>query len=247
LSVAADRYSPGSRRSSLRSRATAIGLTLAAELLFLLLLLGLNPSLPSRILSRPTMVSLDLTPATPETRQPVQARKQTAKALPKQVTPAPARPASKPPPLPPSPLIPLTKAELAAADIANLGTHAPGAKAAGSQTAAVGPGEGPGGAHLYNAEWYREPTDGELAFYMPKSGVDLGSWAQIGCQTVEHYHVDNCILLGESPPGSGLARAMRLASWQFLVRPPNVDGRPLVRSWVRIRIDFTRNGSIRGG
>lgn len=229
------------RRSSPRRRATAIALTLAAELLFLLILLGLNPTLPSKILSPPTVVSLDLSPATPATRTPTprtRAKAQTQSARPKLTLPTP-----KPPPLPPSPFVKLSKAEMAAADISNLGSHAPGASAAGA-SAAMGPGEGPGGAHLYNAEWYREPTNGELAYYLPKSGVDRGSWAQIGCQTVAHYHVENCILLGESPPGSGLARAMRLAAWQFLVRPPNIDGKPLVGSWVRIRIDFTDKADL---
>lgn len=225
------------RRSSPRRRAIAIGLTLAAELLFLIILLGLNPTLPIKILSPPTVLTLDLSPATPasRTREP----RRTLKARPQAARPTLVTPQPKPPPLPPSPLIALSKADLAAADISNLGSHAPGASQGTQSAAAMGPGEGPGGAHLYNAEWYREPTNGELAYYLPKSGVDRGSWAMIGCQTVARYHVDNCYLLGESPPGSGLARAMRLAAWQFLVRPPNIDGKPLVGSWVRIRIDFT--------
>ena len=225
------------RRSSPRRRATAIALTLAAELIFLLILLGLNPTLPSKILTPPTALTLDLSPATPATR--TLAQRHTLKAQPQAATPKPVTPRPKPPPLPPSVLLKLSKADMAAADISNLGSHAPGASTESASASAQGPGEGPGGAHLYNAEWYREPTDGELAYYLPKSGVDRGSWAQIACQTIQHYHVDNCYLLGESPPGSGLARAMRLASWQFLVRPPSLDGKALIGSWVRIRIDFT--------
>jgi protein TonB len=238
---------PDWKRASPRRRATAIGLTIAAELLFLLILLGLNPNLPSKILTPPTVITLDLSPDPPATQS--RARQPTPKARP-QAQPQAARPMPQPPRAklptpPPLPLIPLSKAEMAAADISNLGSRAPGAGASsnGSQTAATGPGEGPGGAHLYNAEWVREPTDGELASYLPKDGVDRGSWAQIACKTVERYHVEDCRLLGESPPGSGLARAMRLASWQFLVRPPRIDGKPLVGSWVRIRIEFNEKAS----
>ena len=105
-----------------------------------------------------------------------------------------------------------------------------------SPTAAVG--EGPGGVTLYKAEWVREPSDAELRTYLPRD-VGPGSWALIACQTIAHNQVENCAQLGESPRGSGLSKAMRLAAWQFKVRPPRIDGKPMVGAWVRIRIDFS--------
>ena len=123
-------------------------------------------------------------------------------------------------------------------DISKLGSNAAKGDSSAQSASAEGNGEGPGGAHLYRAEWYVEPSHGQLAFYLPKR-IDSGSWAEIACKTVAAYHVENCVLLGESPVGSGLARAIRSASWQFLIRPPRIEGKPLVGTWVRIHIEFS--------
>ena len=95
---------------------------------------------------------------------------------------------------------------------------------------------GPGGQPLYNAAWYREPTDAELGYYTKLARPGPG-YGEIACQTVARYHVDNCVELGESL-GSGYARAVREAAWQFLVLPPRVGGKAMVGTWVRIRITF---------
>lgn len=162
---------------------------------------------------------------------------------------APAAPRPVPTPAAPEPPLPfapgvlvLDKGGFAATDIGRLPSSGAGAGdgAAGADTATVyGPGEGPGGERLFNAEWQREPSRAELAGYLPPAGAPAGAWATIACRTVERYQVENCRSLGEFPAGSGLARAMRQAAWQFRVRPPRVGGRVLIGAWVRIRISFT--------
>lgn len=168
------------------------------------------------------------------------------KASPKRQADAVVRPpipVEKPAEQPPSPFpfLTLDREQMASADIGNMPKAAQGASSAGTGNSAAvsGPGEGPGGVQLYEAEWYRRPTHAELSPFMPANAPSQG-WGLVACKTVDHYHVDNCQTLGESPLGSGFARAVRLAAWQFLVLPPRVDGKMQVGSWVRIRIDYTR-------
>ena len=86
-----------------------------------------------------------------------------------------------------------------------------GGSADGGSGGAYGPGEGPGGAVLYRAEWYREPSDAQLGGYLPSNGPPRG-WGEIACQTVKNYRVENCQILAESPRGSGFARAVQEGS-----------------------------------
>jgi protein TonB len=104
---------------------------------------------------------------------------------------------------------------------------------------AYGPGEGPGGRRLYNAEWFpHRPSNAELNGYLRGPPPD-GGWALIACRTIPDYRVENCQVLGESPLGSGLGRAMREAAWQFRIRAPRINGKEMIGEWVRIRIDFS--------
>lgn len=97
-------------------------------------------------------------------------------------------------------------------------------------------GTAPNGEPMYAARWYREPTRQELAGYL--STASAPSSALIVCRTVPDFRVEDCELLGESPAGSQIGRAVLAATWQFRVRPAIVGGRSQVGSWVRIRIDY---------
>jgi protein TonB len=122
---------------------------------------------------------------------------------------------------------------MAAADVRNL----PKADA-GSGRADDSPevGRGPRGEVLYAAEWARRPTRAELGGYLPRSARDGAG--MIACRTAPENRVEDCVEIGSDPPGSQLARAVRLAAWQFRVRPPRKNGRAMIGEWVRIRIDY---------
>ncbi len=232
-------------QQSLRSRITAFVLSLGVMALIILALLALGALPPN--LGGPgehlTAVQLSQQNAAKHSK----AAKQQEAAKPKVTEVHLPQPVPVPVPMPTTPpvqIIKLSRAEFAAADISRLPKHGADSSAIGDagqgSGATYGPGEGPGGAKLFRAEWYREPSHGELVGYLP-NGAPQGSWGEIACQTIDHFHVENCQQLGESPPGSGLSRALRQAAWQFLIRPPRLNGKPIPGAWVRIHFDFTRS------
>ncbi len=225
------------QRPSKRQRALVIGLTLVAELLFLLMLFGLGPATwTGREPGQPTLIDLINAPPAP-TPAPAPSKSAEEKAKAAMPRLQPMAPVLPPSPLAKSPFVELTREEFAAADIGKLGTAGGQGKSGGETSASVG--TGPGGATLYRAEWYREPTDAEFAYYLPKE-IEPGAWAEVACKTIPDNRVENCQAIGESPPGSGLGKALRLAGWQFRIRPPRIDGKPQVGTWVKVHIDFTR-------
>jgi len=228
------------RRPNVSQRALVIGLTLIAELLFLLMLLGLGPSSWGDRTKGATKTDVLFLPAPTATPEPAAAAQSSAAARPVEKAPTPPRPKLPRAVSPKPPWIELTSEEFAAADIGKLGSAGgKGAASGGATSASVG--SGPGGVTLYRAEWFREPTDAELNGYMTKR-IEPGSWAEVACKTIPDNRVENCQALGESPPGSGLARALRLAGWQFRIRPPRIDGKPMVGTWVKVHIDFMGRG-----
>ncbi len=185
------------------------------------------------------LVSFDLKQASGEKAKAAKAIAPAHTAATKAVTP-PETPPQPSPTQAPVQLIRLSHEEFAASDIAaiaNRRNQQATAEASAQSNGAFGPGGGPNGAWLYPAQWFREPTDAELRPFLT-GGAPEGAWATIACQTIDHYHVENCQELDEYPLGSGLARGLRRAAWQFLVWPPRVDGKPQLGTWVRIRFDF---------
>lgn len=151
----------------------------------------------------------------------------------------PVKPTIAPPAQPtdkPAPWIEMSKADMAASDIGTMPKMASGG--AGDSEVV---GQGPNGEALYAAEWAREPTNAELAGYMPRNSPE--GYGLIACKTIAGNRVEDCIELEQSPRGSHLASAVRQAAWQFRVRPPRKGGKPLIGSWVRIRIDYINASS----
>jgi len=107
-------------------------------------------------------------------------------------------------------------------------------RAGGADSEVVG--AAPDGSPLYAARWYREPTNQELAGYL--SAARGPGWGLIACRTAPNWRVEDCVIVGESPAGSNIARSTQAAAWQFQVRPPRVGGEYQVGAWVRIRITY---------
>ena len=232
-------YGPSPRE---RAISALLSLALCLALAFMIVRMGaMGPSLPA---NGSRLVAVDV--SAHESDKPRQAQRSpahhvaAASATAPVITPPPPVPASSP--VPALNLIPLTREQLASADIGRMPRRGPAAGPPAPQDGGAdggGSGDGPGGARLYAAEWVREPTNAELATYIPHEAAAPGAWATIACRTIDRFHVEDCREMEESPPGSGLARGLRQAAWQFLVRPPRVNGKALVGSWVRIRFEFS--------
>ncbi|WP_179045100.1 hypothetical protein [Sphingobium lactosutens] len=235
--------------AKVRQRAGGVLFALVLNLLLLLALFTLSPGFQPPREDQRLPVTFDVEAGPKAEKEQAKAEKtekrEQDKASPKkQAEPVvrPPIPVEKPAEQPPSPFpfLTLNREQMASADIGAMPKAAQGAGDGKGDSAAVqGPGEGPGGVQLFEAEWYRRPTHAELSTYLPANAPAQG-YGLVACKTVDHYHVENCQMLGESPLGSGFAKAVRLAAWQFLVLPPRVNGKVMVGSWVRIRIDYTR-------
>jgi len=233
-------------------RALAISLAVLIPALLLLLLLTFGFDTPPDNRETPiSVVSLEATEIAEDAPEPSKAEREPAEQ------PAPEPPATEQPqpsepaaPLPAPAAIP--KAALPIPTPAEpqptpapprIGVRPPGGQvygppntggSASRDTERVG--TAPNGEPLYAASWYREPRDDELRGYL--STASGPGWGLIACRTAPDYRVEDCVGLDEYPTGSQINRAVLAASWAFQVRPPRLGGRPMVGSWVRIRIDY---------
>lgn len=217
-------------------RVPVLALVIALHLAAILLLLWLRIEVPKGKRGPASMVAVNIAAPTPERAQPTPQQ---------QVRPKTERTAPQPEPIVTAPNAPPAKWSFG--DPALLGfdlRKLPTAESAPAQMAAAGPpdsavvGVAPDGSKLYAAEWQREPTDAELAFYL-KSARDTspGSYGLIACRTAPRFKVEDCRPIGESP-GSGLGHAVNEAAWQFRVKPPRINGEYQVGTWVSIRIQM---------
>ncbi|OYY91955.1 MAG: hypothetical protein B7Y45_00195 [Sphingomonas sp. 28-66-16] len=227
------------RRQPLRQRLAGLLFALAIEALLILALVLSGQKLFQGGKPVEGLKTFDVV-AKPDT-EPSKSQKTVKRRTPPtppRTTPPPAAPVP-PTPLGPIPgLLVISREDYARSDIGKI-RSAPAEVAAASEGAegdSVATGKAPNGEPLYNAEWYREPTDAEMRFYMPQ-GLRSGS-ALIACKTARNYRVEDCVILGDDPPGTGLARGVREAAWQFRVRPPRKGGNDIIGAWVRIRFDL---------
>ena len=149
----------------------------------------------------------------------------------------PVKPTITPPPTGELEMIELTKPELSKTDDAMARQAGPSegqGSGRGGDSAVVG--TGPRGETLYAAEWMREPTNQEIAFYLGSN--TMSGYGLIACKTYPRYRVDDCVALGSVPASARLDRKLLEAAWQFKVRPPRKNGQPMIGEWVRIRIEW---------
>ncbi len=254
-------YHPSSieTRGTVRRRSAAFVLTVVAHILIILLLLRLAPAMQtSNVPNTATtfqMLPDQGAPAPTKSATAVAKANSAGRKTPKR-SPAPPRPVPKldavvAPGKLTLPIELLGGDELfRAADVSKLPTHPEDqvAKVEKKTTppqqtakAIYGPGNGPSGGPVYDmADWYRLPSSAEMDGYLARP--PSGSWGRIICRAQPEYRVDNCRTDGESPIGSGIARAMRRAAWQYRIIPPRKDGKMMIGIDIRITMTYTENG-----
>jgi hypothetical protein len=238
-------------RDDLRRRGLGLAIALLLEVIIILAILSLSMRAGGPAAGKNSLSTFSLEAAAEPSSSAEKSETQTPVTEEQKSTPTPPIPKPLLPPVnpvqaPPSnpDLIKLSKSDFDAMDLSKLpasgGVGAGESKGSGQGAKGMmGPGLGPGGAQLYPVAWLREPYDSELTPYLATvKRIPPGASAEIACRMIERNRVENCQIIGENPRGTGLAKALRLAAWQFLVKPPRIDNKPQLGVWVRIRFDF---------
>lgn len=245
-------------RTGAGRRTLGLGFALLIEGLLLLALLSLGPGeQPGTKEPGITVLNLEaaeISQEAPDPEREQRAEKQAEERPVQQPVPPPPVRRAPPPPQPaerkpvpvapatvPAPQVPPPAASIPARPVrpATPGSTAYGPPDKGGRSASRDTervGTAPNGEPLYAAAWYREPRPDELRAYL--STANGPGWGLIACRTAPDYRVEDCVGLDEYPQGSQITRAVLAAAWEFQVRPPSRGGRPLVGSWVRIRIVY---------
>lgn len=220
-----------------RRRVPVLALVILLHIGLLLLLLLLAPPQPMGKPGVTGMIAVNIASPSPKRAKPQPQRQQQAQKAPSNPRPKPIVTLPDAPP-----------AKWTFGDPALQGfdlSKVPAADDAPAQMADAGPpdsavvGVAPDGSKLYAAEWFREPTDQELNYYLAKArGTRPGAFGLIACRTAPRFKVEDCKAIGETP-GSGLGYAVQEAAWQFRVKPPRVNGDYQVGTWVSIKIEIT--------
>jgi protein TonB len=250
---------PNAEAHPLRRRATALAITVIVHLLLLYLLLRLAPEQFAPMGKVGSLTTFSVMPAAEPEKASQKAAARAAAAQPKAEKAVQPPKQALPPPIVkmPTPLkMPDGFIELSRNDVSKVdqAMNTPHEGPTGQTSAMAGSGQGdtpssmgPNGQLLYAAEWYRRPTEAELSPFMPHHQLPEGAYGEIACRTVARFHVEDCQELGDSFAGIGIARGMRQAAFQFLVRPPRVGGQLMIGTWVRIRITLTEHPDNRDG
>ncbi len=227
-------------REGIGRRAGGLALVLLLHAALGLLFLTLAPAFTGEKSADDAMIAVSVAPERPAVEPTPEVMPEPAQERPRPTPPQPAPPR----PLPPAPPLIVPPPAVSTAIESVPPPAAPDRPVYGPPDLRPKPapdserveGSGPNGEPLYAAAWYREPYDDELRGFL--STAQGPGWGLIACRTVPNYRVEDCVIVGESPVGSGIARSVQAAAWQFQVRPPRVGGRDRYGEWVRIRIDY---------
>jgi len=228
-----------------RERAGALGLTLALYVLMLATLAIFGSGPPDRKKAEQALNTVLIAPPKPPSppppRRPPSRRDGGSPKL-RKLLPEPALVPDGVAPAVIAPIVDLPKMDLALNGPAStaLGPSAT-AEGVGSGTGGTGNERGSGSVVLYQAQWQRLNTAEELHRKIPRNAPSSGGWGEIACRSAANFRVTDCRLWGESPKGSGYGQAVLGIADVFRVKPPMVDGKPLIGAWVLIHIGYTNS------